>query len=261
MKTCFKKIMNSNNNKSVILRLIIFVFICIIPAIIIIKGIFKICEGEIITISFCIIFFILPVLFIWGSFTIIRDNKTSVVGKSVLCIVLAIVLGLICFISIFLGCFKEIKTYKNVEAEYVYQNSHFAEYVKMPALIDMGKYKNISYYKYSLRDIICNSYANIVILEYDSEEYEKEKHIIMDKYVFQDIPMGLAEPQAYIDDYNYKMLSNKYYCNYYPKNVRFIATNDKTKEIIHVYYNNPDLDYIDSTEEFILNDCGLRYIL
>ena len=63
-----------------------------------------------------------------------------------------------------------------------------------------------------------------------------------------------------VDGYSFRVLSSGEYEMDYPKEVVLIATNDETKEIAYLSYDDQDIDYIDSLDEFILDDCGWEHI-
>ena len=63
-----------------------------------------------------------------------------------------------------------------------------------------------------------------------------------------------------IDGYSFRMLSTDEYDMNYPKDVALIATNDETKEIVYLSFHDQDIDYIDSMDKFILDDCGWKHI-
>ena len=46
----------------------------------------------------------------------------------------------------------------------------------------------------------------------------------------------------------------------YPKSMVLIGTNDETHEIVWSYYDDDDLDWIPDPQEFLLEDCGWKYI-
>lgn len=255
-----KAIMNGITKKSEICRVVIFIALSILPTIFVIKGIVRLFNGELITFPFAILFFATPIIIIIGSFHFIRDNNISPGGKTFLCIIMIIALSVFTFFIVTFGTFKELHTYKNDKAEDKYQSVTFNECGEMPSLVDMGNYTNISYYNYQSHFILGSPSANTVVIKYNEEEYEKEKQELLLKYVFQTDPIRNTEPSATIDEYEFKMLSPDEYCNYYPKHVRFIATNDQAYEIIHIDFYDVELDYIESVEDFILTDCGFKYI-
>ncbi|MBQ8404520.1 MAG: hypothetical protein IJX55_08900, partial [Clostridia bacterium] len=110
----------------------------------------------------------------------------------------------------------------------------------------------------------CNSYA--LISEYNEEEYEVQKALLNEKYIFQSEEMGafdtVCEHTAVVDGYFFRTLSveGEYKYINYPKNMFLIGTNDQTKEIVYMYFNDIDLDYISSLEDFINDDCGFEHM-
>lgn len=101
--------------------------------------------------------------------------------------------------------------------------------------------------------------VNALICAYDEDTYSQQKALLEEKYVFQtDAVKG--EATAEVDGYYFRMLSKNEYEMNYPKEVVLIATNDETNEIVYMSFYDDDLDYIDSLDEFILEDCGWQYI-
>lgn len=84
--------------------------------------------------------------------------------------------------------------------------------------------------------------------------------------MFQDEPLSAhgyeVAPTISMDGYEFRFLSydelEGYY--YYPHSILLIGTNDKTKEIVYLFYSDDDLDYIESMEEHFLNDFGWKYM-
>ena len=255
-----KTLMNGNTKKSEIIRLTILITISIVPIALIIKGIIRLIGGELITFPFIILFFLSPILIIIGSLYLIRNNTISTGVKTFLCIIMIIVLSVFTFFVIMFGTIKELKTFKNVQAEDKYNNTTFNACSYMPTLADIGNYSDINYYEFQSHNIICSPISNTLITKYDEEEYEIKKQDLILKYVFQTEPINKAEASAIIGDYEFKMLSPDEHCDYYPKHIRFVATNDKTNEIVHINFYNVELDYIDSMENFLLTECGFKYI-
>ena len=73
-----------------------------------------------------------------------------------------------------------------------------------------------------------------------------------------------CNPFAKINDYSFRVLDiNEEYSLEidYPKRLVFIATNDQDNSISYTAFYDDDLDYIESLEEFLLNDCGWKYII
>ena len=58
-----------------------------------------------------------------------------------------------------------------------------------------------------------------------------------------------------------KSVENIYKYLEFPKRMVFIATNDDTKQIVYMFYEDPDIDYIsEPLDKHIKSDCGWKYI-
>lgn len=255
-----KYLLNGSDKKAEILRWLVFSVMCLIPLIFLFKGVVRFCQGELLTLAFAVAFFLIPILIIIGFFYIIRDKNTHALGKSVLSILLVIVLSIISFVFVVFGTFKELHSYNGDKAVNEYSSIIFYESEAMPNLNETGDYEEIRLFNYKSYYLLGNSVANTVVLKYDKDKYDAEKQRIADTYIFQEESIRNTIPNSLIDDYYFKMLSIQDYCDYYPKHVRFVATNDKTNEIVHINFYDVELDYIESVEDFILNDCGFKYI-
>ena len=53
------------------------------------------------------------------------------------------------------------------------------------------------------------------------------------------------------------MLSLREYNLYYPKQIVFVGFSDKNNEIVFVFYDDIDIDYINrSFSDFLIEECG-----
>ena len=67
---------------------------------------------------------------------------------------------------------------------------------------------------------------------------------------------------AKIDGYIFRMLSFDEYGDelYFPKHIIFVGYSDESNEIIYGEFNDIELDFIESLEDFIQDDCCWKYI-
>ncbi|MBQ9085400.1 MAG: hypothetical protein IJY24_07090, partial [Clostridia bacterium] len=73
-----------------------------------------------------------------------------------------------------------------------------------------------------------------------------------------------CNPFAKINDYSFRVLdiNEEYGLEIdYPKRLVIIVTNDQDNSISYTAFYDDDLDYIESLEEFLLNDCGWKHII
>ena len=109
--------------------------------------------------------------------------------------------------------------------------------------------------------------ADILICRYSEAEYSAEKDTLNSRYSFQTELLNAGEteclPQAEIGGYSFRIpsISNEYADEIdYPKQFILVGTNDETKEIAYIAFRDPDIDYIDDLNEFILNNCGWQHV-
>ena len=135
----------------------------------------------------------------------------------------------------------------------------------LPKLEELGEYEDVDFKFYRDNMLIFQSDTYILKVSYDDENYEKEKELIDNNYIYQtetlidvvDENTYKKEPSFMLDTFNMKMLSQAEYRLDYPKEIVFIGKSDEKKTISYVYYLNWDLDYIDIPfEEFLKRDCG-----
>lgn len=236
-------------------------FLCILPVIAIIKGIGLVVKnGMILTSSFIFTFFALPLIAILLFFIILVKVKKTW-AKVVMCIVVLLA-SLFCFVG-FCGFqkYEIVNHYENEEVQV-----HYAENSNelMPRLSELSNPQKVDYYHYEGEGFIFLWQSDSLICKYSDEEYLEQKASLEEKYVFQTDVIKwdehICEPTIEIDGYSFRMLSRNEYEMDYPKDVVFIATNDETREIVYVCYNDQDRDYIESVEEFILDECGWKHI-
>lgn len=124
----------------------------------------------------------------------------------------------------------------------------------------------MEYYYYEGNGSIFTWTSDVLICGYSDKTYQEHLSWLEDHYVIQQEQVSaheyILEPRVSVDGYDFRMLSfeeTEYQLDY-PKYMVFIATNDETQEIVWLYYEDPDIDYIRSLEEHILNDCGWKHI-
>ncbi len=233
-----------------------FALVSLFPLFVFYLSVRLLVRHTVVNISFALTFILVPALaWILLYFTVFSNKKTAVkTGLSVCILAISAVLflGLISF-----GIFEEYICYKNEKAETAYSE---IENRYMPKLSEVGNPISIEYHYFCLTQMIFASDTDTLICKYDEENYEKQKELLDERYVFQNSDGLKAWAPTTIDGYEFRMLSKDEYDLYYPKNIIYIATNDETKEIVYMNYYDDDLDYIDSLAEFIENDCGWKYI-
>ena len=134
----------------------------------------------------------------------------------------------------------------------------------LPSVEGMGGYEDIYFKHYNKKyGLIFESDAYILKASYSEEEYGKQKSALSEKYLFSEKVGVLINPEDEkeasfkLDGFDFKILSEREYGLYYPQNIVFVGTSDDKNEIVFIYYNDSDLDYISETfQEFLVDNCG-----
>lgn len=250
----------NNKKRFDISSVLSLVFLCILPVLAIIKGIGLVKNGMMLTGSIIFTFFALPLIAVF-LFIIILIKVKKIWAKVATCIVVLLA-SLFCFVG-FCGFqkYERIECYENEELQEQYAENTNAF---MPELTEVSESEKLEYYHYEGSGAIFQWNSQSLICKYSDEEYLKQKASLEGKYVFQTDAIKWAEhicePTIEIDGFSFRMLSRNEYEIDYPKKVGLIATNDETREIVYICYNDQDRDYIESLEEFILDECGWKHI-
>ena len=168
------------------------------------------------------------------------------------------------------GGFKQIKRYSGAKLEQQYATVQ-SDHSLMPSLSDMGQTPNLEcYYVYSEYSIF-HSETDYLICSYTPEEYAIAKERLETEYIFQQEPIPnenhvACEPMIEIGDYQFRLLAVEGYDReehymMYPKYLYLIGYSDDAHEIVYIAFEDWDLDYIDSLEDFVVNRCSWKDIL
>ena len=131
---------------------------------------------------------------------------------------------------------------------------------------------------YHMDYIIFQSDAYTLIVHYDPEryDYDAERKRVEEKYVFRTTAVyyGVGphtlDPAFELDGFSFHLLDEEYYTHdsnpmllpeirmEVPKYMYFVGFNDEEKKIAYIYFEDFDLDVIDSFEEFLPEYCGWR---
>ena len=246
-----------NNKKQFdIHHILSLVFLSILPLIAIIRGVGLIKDGVLLNIGFVFSYFALPIIAIL-LFLIILIKVKKTWTKVAMCMVVLIT-SLFCFVGFY--AFQEyefVNCYENEELQEKYtENTN----TFMPELSEISKPEKLKYYHYEGYSFVFQWESKTLVCEYSEDEYLLQKSSLDRKYVFKIDDRTNQEHTTDIDGYSFRVLSTGEYDMNYPKEVVLIATNDKTKEIVYLSFYDQDIDYIDSLDEFILDDCGWEHI-
>ncbi len=246
----------NNKKRFDIYRVLSLVLLSILPIIAIIKGIELVKDGMILTNSIIFTFFVLPIIAVL-LFVIILVKAKKTWAKVVMCFVVLIA-SIFCFVG-FCGFqkYERINCYENeaLQEQYAENTNAF-----MPALTEISKPEKLEYYHYEGSEFVFQWESKVLVCEYSEDEYLQNKTSLDEKYVFRIDDRANKDQITDIDGYSFRMLSTGEYETDFPKENVLIATNDATKEIVYLSFYDQDLDYIDSLDEFILDNCGWEHI-
>lgn len=164
-----------------------------------------------------------------------------------------IVIGFICFFLFGSLSNSDINIYKEMKS-----TDDTA-----PDLKDFGKYEDIDFNFFRKHHFIWRSEAYTLKISYDKDTYIKEKKSFKKAYLFSKEPIVMLkgkklEPEFNIDGYDFRIVSDAYGEAEFPKYIYFFGFNDKENKIAFIYFQDSDLDYIESFEKFIKDYCGWK---
>lgn len=246
-----------NKKRFDIYHILSLVLLSVLPVIAIIKGVGLAMDGVILSVSILFSYFALPIIAVL-MFLIILIMAKKTWTKVALCMAVLIVSLFSFFAFIAFQEYEIINCYENEELQekYVESDNSF-----MPELSEISKPEKLQYYHYEGSGFVFSWESKTLICKYSADEYLQQKASLDEKYIFMlDDRTNHQELVTNIDGYSFRVLSSGEYEMDYPKEVVLIATNDETKEIAYLSYDDQDIDYIDSLDEFILDDCGWEHI-
>ncbi len=237
-----------------------YILSCLLPLAVLVLGILLLCLGLIFSPTYLIAFVLLPCAAFAWNFALVR-SKTSVGSKVFRIILLLVVFWFAFEFSLFFGELKALDRYHGSSVNEPY-SAVLERCDSLPEISELGTPEKIEYHDYYAQQFIFGWKADTLICRYGEEEYAQQKALLDEKYIFQSDALTydeyICQPTAEIDDYHFRMLSVE--GTYYPKEVCLIATNDDTREIVYLYFYDPDIDYIPSLPDFINDYCGWKHI-
>ena len=247
-------------------RVIIFFITAILPILSIALGCLLLFADTLFNTSFLITYIAIPIISI-ALLALLMFSNRGVVLKIILTIFILLAF-IFSFVATRLFGTFEMLSY-NSENEIGDSYAEVCEYFdSMPTLDELGDYEKVKHYDYfssTLGIFTCD--ADTLIVYYNSDEYQKQKALLDNKYVFQEAGMTASKytcmPSAKIGSYSFRTLNIKEYNSEidYPKKMVFIATNEQDCSISYTAFYDDDIDYIESLENFLLNDCGWKHIV
>lgn len=256
--------MPSKQRKFTTGKIIALITASILPLLIILRGLLLLMDDFIITYSFAISYFLLPLTALVISFFIIC-SKIRKGTKTVLCVLFLIAMAILFFLFVLFGHFSILCSETGSDALDVYQQSSLTE---MPEISQLGQPQEIRYHSFfNTYACIFDSDCYLLFCKYSDGDYQRQKDQLEACYTFQTETISsngyCVDPSYSIDGYEFRFLSfdcEEYQYLIYPKSMAMVGTNDSTKEIVYLRYYDDDLDYISSFEEHFLNDFGWKYL-
>lgn len=178
--------------------------------------------------------------------TDVKNSNNRIKSKlAVTSTVLIIVSLIISFIGWFLfGCY----TIKGAEKEYI---SH--SLTEENLLESAGNYDDVYFQLYTYNMFIFQSQCTLLKFNYIEENYTAQTEYISNNYRFLDEPVLdnydssyiISQNKFYIGDWQFRVCAD----GDYPKEFRTIGFNEKSKSIVYIDFDDPDLDYLCETFE------------
>ena len=171
-------------------------------------------------------------------------------------ILVLILIYVICPIMLLWGLFGYSVSYK-IEK---YRNALESVDI-LPEIDELGEYDDLYFKYFHDRMLFWISDAYTLKVSYDNQNYNREKELLSQKFVFQTDSLKYIdnekEPYFQHDGFEFNVLDVNEYDLMYPKKLVFVGFSDKKQEIAYVYYYNFDLDAINTSfGEFLENECG-----
>ncbi len=137
----------------------------------------------------------------------------------------------------------------------------------MPTTEEIGNYTKITTEEYIHRMLFMDKEVYILNVQYELNEYQKQKEILETKYTYQTdfITQEYTElpeifPSFITGGYVFRTLSLEHYNLTYPKQLYFIGKSDATREIVYIVFSDTDLDYISKQlNDFLKRECDWKY--
>lgn len=229
---------------------------CILPVLAIGLGVLLLFASTVFNVAFAVTYVIIPLtsvlLIVWIAFV---AKKTTVKATLIGLVLVAFVLSFL--YTNLIGTFEMLEHRENGEIGEGYSET-CDSFPSMPTVAELKDYVRIEHYDYFSSCFgIFTCDADTLVVTYEPLEYQKQKALLDDRYLFQEDKIAVA-------DYSFRLLvtGGEYGSETdYPKRMVFIATNDRECSISYTAFCDDDLDYIESYEELLLGDCGWKHII
>lgn len=131
------------------------------------------------------------------------------------------------------------------------ENDYLSSYITEDNILDTaGDYEDAYFQEHNKKEGPFGETARLLKLDYSSENYYKQVDFINSNYNFLDEPKGslLSQNEFDIGDWHFKVCEDYDYYGY-PDFFRTIGFNEKSKSIVYIDFEAPDLDYLCETYE------------
>lgn len=204
----------------------------------------------------CILFFLLPLLSICLEVIIAKKRKSMGTKKTVLFTCLVTVLWLLLSLSwLSLGTLRTMEVNRNISPEEKLPLSSLNQVIDEPILEEA---ESISLYQFFEKSWVFFTHADTCICRFPQDAFEDKKHALQTAYRLPDND-PVTGPWI-VEDFCFFWIKMEDYDDY-PKELLLWGFNDRTKEFAWIHFRDQDLDYIDSMQDFISENCGWRYIM
>lgn len=245
-------------------RVICFVCCALLPAIGTVLGIWILINGVLLNVGFAITYFALPMialgLLAWCVFSGSKAWKKVILSGVILVL---FVISYFWF-SVFTS-YVQIKHYDGADVEQRYAEIKNKNTL-MPDLSGIGESVDIECHNVWIEFFMFAAETDYLICHYTPEEYQAQKAALETKYIFQTEFITESdvrcEPSTDVDGYQFRLLSVEEYKGtiHYPKELVLIGYSDVACKIVYAAFIDLDLDYIRSLKDFVLDDCGWKYL-
>lgn len=240
----------------------------LVPLLTIGLGTFLICNGTLLTPAICITYFLIPAVVITLFWLLIGSGwKTWI--KTLLCLIILVVYVPVMFFAMICIPYSSSDRYTGARA--LEQYTTVSEQIPaLPAPDTLGNPQNQVYQYHKSSGVLFLTKSHTLLCRYSPEDYAAQVEALETDWIFQTEPIydfsdaPDIPPEFVLDGFHFRFLSleEESYDLWFPKYVALIGTNDETHEIVWLYWDDIDLDYIPrDVAEFLIQDCGWKYLL
>lgn len=240
--------------------LIMWGLVSLLPVVAMVLGVGLLCNGWMFNWSIVIIYFLLPLAMIGGSFLALLLPKSK--KFQVIWFVAVVVLCLVLILQAMqFTVFEKLESSTGEQAAAQYETDE-SVFWPMPTLTELGAYRELEFHSHSWSTMVYfYTDADTLIVSYEPEAYALEKSRLEERFAFCDSPLTAhgysCEPAFTLDGYAFRAVELE---GHYPKCMVLVATNDATRQIVYLCYRDSEVDYIKSLPDYITDYCGWKYI-